>query len=553
MDTDSTIITKRKNNKLDSRRDALDLSFRITIMTEPPAQVGSMLKIDGLLPKLWLWCSHPGRSRGMNLRRKQRREHHYSPDGLTLREAQRQYKIPTRKLLFLIRHGAIDATLDGDKLLVTEEALRDYLHQPKEVIREQHTPYLKTLGPGLITGASDDDPSGIGTYSQVGSAYGLGLVWMALYLLPMMIAIQETVARIGIVTQQGLAQVIGRRFGKVVLYPTVILLVIANTVNIGADIGAMVACLQLLFPLNFYIGIVGLTLFMTILEIFVPYHRYAPILKWLAFSLAAYIIAGFIIKPDWSVVLTNLVIPKIQFDTSFLAAMVAVMGTTITPYLFFWQASEEVEEKRDRGTIGDFHTVVINREIKEMHKDTYTGMLASEIVTLFIIMTTAFVLHDNGITDVDSAQKAAMALRPLAGDLAALLFTIGIFGVGLLSVPVLAGSSAYAVAELFRMNEGLDKRLRSAKGFYLIIAASMMIGLLLNLIGINPIKALYYAAILNGMIAPLLMVLILLIGRDKRVLGPFTNSRWTNAWGWVATALMGGGAIALIVFMIFGF
>jgi NRAMP (natural resistance-associated macrophage protein)-like metal ion transporter len=476
----------------------------------------------------------------------------FMPGKLTLREASKQFGIPVRKLAFLIRTGLIDAELAGETLFISDSELRRYADQPHEVVLKHHVSYLKTLGPGLITGASDDDPSGIGTYSAVGSTYGLGLSWLAVYLLPMMIAVQETVARIGIVTQSGLAHVIGRRYGKRLLYPLVGLLLVANTVNIGADIGAMVASLQLLVPINFIAGVAGLTIAITAIEILVPYHRYSRILKWLTASLAAYIITGFIIKPDWWAVLRSLAIPRIQFNAGFLAAMVAVMGTTITPYLFFWQASEEVEQERDEDELGDFRTPALTHEIREMRKDTYTGMALANVVFLFIIVTTAFVLHDNGITNVDSAQKAAMALKPLAGDLAALLFTVGIFGVGLLAVPVLAGASAYAVAELFKWHEGLSKRFGAARGFYWVIIASMLAGMLLNLVGINPIKALYYAAIVNGTIAPILMFFIFRIGRDEKVMGRFTSPGWVNVWGWVVTVLMGGSAIALFVFAALG-
>ena len=471
---------------------------------------------------------------------------------LTLKEARDEFGVPVRKLAFLIRKGLISAELEGERLLIPHAELREYTSQPKDVVKAHHVSYLKTLGPGVITGASDDDPSGIGTYSAVGSTYGLGLSWLAVYLLPMMIAVQETVARIGIVTQTGLAHVIGKRHGKKLLYPLVALLLIANTVNIGADIGAMVASLQLLTPMNFIVGVIGLTVGVTALEILVPYHRYAPILKWLTISLAAYIITGFIIRPDWAAVLHSLAVPHIQLNAGFLAAMVAVMGTTITPYLFFWQASEEVEQELDEGQIGDFRAVALTREIGEMRKDTFAGMAIANVVFLFIIVTTAFVLHDNGITNVDSAQKAALALKPLAGNLASLLFTVGIFGVGLLAVPVLAGASAYAVSELFEWREGLSKNFDKAPGFYGVIIVSMTVGLLLNLIGINPIKALYYAAIVNGVIAPILMFFIFKIGRDEVVMGEFTSPRWVNIWGWVVTLLMGGSAIALFVFMALG-
>jgi len=469
------------------------------------------------------------------------------PDKLTLHQAARRLRLPIRHVAFLIRTGVIDADLEDDTLYVAESELRRYRDQPREIAQKHHASYMAVLGPGLVTGASDDDPSGIGTYSQAGSAFGLGLVWLAVYLLPMMVAVQETVARIGTVTQNGLAHVIRLRYGQRMLYPLVGLLVIANTVNIGADIGAMVASLRLLVPIDFRVGVVGLTIAMTALEVLVPYHRYSRILKWLTISLLAYIITGFIIRPDWWLVLRSIAIPRIEFSAAFLAAMVAVMGTTITPYLFFWQASEETEQTREDGELGDFRVAVLTTQIHEMRRDTFTGMAVSNIVMLFVMVTTAFVLHDHGITNVDSAAKAAMALKPLGGGLSSLLFTLGIFGVGLLAVPVMAGASAYAVAELFKWNEGLSKRFIRAKGFYLVIIASMLAGMLLNFIGVNPIKALYYAAILNGVIAPILMFVIFRIGADESIMGRFTNPRWVNIWGWSATVLLAVSAVALCV------
>jgi len=471
---------------------------------------------------------------------------------LTLKEARARYRISERKLAYLIRMRRLHASIDEGALVIDDDELQRYTGRPRAERRANHVSYLKTLGPGVITGASDDDPSGIGTYSSVGSMYGLGLSWLAVYLLPMMIAVQETVARIGIVTQTGLAHVIGHRYGKKMLYPLVALLLVANTVNIGADIGAMVASLRLLVPVNFVLGVVVLTVCITALEIFVPYHRYAHILKWLTISLFAYIVTGFIIRPDWLAVLQSLSVPHIQFNAGFLAAMVAVMGTTITPYLFFWQASEEVEEEEDAGEIGDFRAAALEHEIGAMRRDTYVGMALANVVFLFIVVTTAFVLHDNGIVNVASAETAASALRPLAGNFAAVLFTAGIFGVGLLAVPVLAGASAYAVAEVFDWHEGLSERFDRAPGFYAVIGVSMAAGLGLNLIGINPIKALYYAAIVNGVIAPVLMFVIFRIGRDKTVMGEHTSPRWIDFWGWVVTLLMGGSAVALFVFAALG-
>jgi len=272
---------------------------------------------------------------------------------LTLKEVERDFGIPIRMLSYLIRRHVIEPVVEGSKLLVSQEEILKYLSLPERVKKGYLASYLKTLGPGVITGASDDDPSGIATYSMVGSAYGLSLSWLALYLLPMMTAVQETSARIGIVTGKGLAGAIGKRYGRKILYPIVLLLFIANTVNIGANIGAMVASLQLLFPHNFYYGVIALTVFMLILEVKVPYHRYAKVLKWLTLSLLAYIITGFVIKPDWIEVVKNLAVPSFKLDVGFLTALVAVMGTTISPYLFFWQASEEVEERKDKKTLSE--------------------------------------------------------------------------------------------------------------------------------------------------------------------------------------------------------
>jgi Mn2+/Fe2+ NRAMP family transporter len=470
----------------------------------------------------------------------------------TLKDVEKLFKIPVRMVSFLIRKGVIEPIVKGEELLIPEGEIRRYLGLPENERKKHHISFLKTLGPGVITGASDDDPSGIGTYSTVGSSYGLGLSWLALYLLPMMSAIQETVARIGIVTSKGLAGAIGKHYGRKILFPLVLLLIIANTVNIGADIGAMVASFQLILPVNFYLGAILLTLFMLFLEITFAYHRYAKVLKWLTLSLAGYIITGIIIRPDWIAILKSLAVPKISFNASFVAAMVAVMGTTITPYLFFWQASEEVEEEKDKGTLGEHRVLAVKREIKEMRKDTYTGMALANIVFLFIIITTAFVLNKNGITNINSASEAAAALKPLAGNLASVLFTIGIFGVGLLAVPVLAGASAYAISELFKWNEGLSRKYSKAKGFYGVIIWSMIVGLLMNLIGINPIKALYYAAIVNGVAAPILMFFIFKIGRDKKIMGDFISPRWVNIWGTVATFLMGGAAIVMAILAVFG-
>lgn len=470
----------------------------------------------------------------------------------TPKDIQKEFGIPVRKTAYLIRTGLLEADLEDGNLSIGGQDLIDYVSQSHETVQRHHISYLKTLGPGLITGASDNDPSGIGTYTQIGSAYGLGLSWLALYLLPMMTAVQETVARIGIVTQRGLASVIEEHFGKKTLFPLVILLIIANTVNIGADLGAMVAALQLLVPVDFYIALVLLTIGIALLETFVPYHRYARILKWLTLSLFAYLITAFLIKPDWGAIGMNVIIPHIQLDTGFLVAAVATMGTTITPYLFFWQTSEEVEEKIDNGSLDDFRTTAIHLELHEMRKDTWFGMTLASIVFLSIVVTAAFVLNANGITDVGDAMTAAMALAPLAGNFASALFAVGIFGVGLLAVPVLAGASAYALAEMFGWKEGLGRKTRTAPAFYMVIVLSLLAGLVLNLVGVNPMKALYYAAILNGAIAPVLMFFIFRMGSDEKIVGPFTSATPVRVVGWIATVLMGVSAIVLIVLLATG-
>jgi Mn2+/Fe2+ NRAMP family transporter len=369
----------------------------------------------------------------------------------------------------------------------------------------------------------------------------------------MMTAVQETSARIGIVTGRGLTGAISERWGRRVLYPLVLILLAANTFNIGADIAAMAASLQLLIPVSFYVAAIGLTVLMLVLEIFVSYQRYARVLKWLTISLLAYVVAGFIVQPDWLAVARSLVIPKIELNAAFIGAMVAIMGTTISPYLFFWQTSEEVEEEQaKRADLPLHHRLAIGHEITAMRRDTITGMSVANIAFLFIIITTATVLYKNGITNITTPQQAAAALRPLAGRFASLLFTTGILGTGLLAVPVLAGSSAYALAELFKWNEGLSKRYNKARGFYGIIVVSMVVGLGITAVGVNPIRALYYAAILNGMAAPILMFFIFRIGRDHNVMRGFTNPRWVNIWGTIATVLMGGAALVLIVLTLTG-
>ncbi len=402
--------------------------------------------------------------------------------------------------------------------------------------------FFRALGPGLITGASDDDPSGIGTYSSVGAKFGFSILWMAAWLLPVMLAVQEACARIGIVTNKGLAGVLQKHYRKKIVLVVVVLLIIANIVNIGADLGAMAATLTMLTKINFYLAAIFFALLSIVLEVFIGYHFYVKFLKWLAFSVLAYVVAGILIHPEWMTVFHWTFIPGIRFDEEYVFAMVAVFGTTITPYLFFWQASEEVEENKLHKKLhkllsgereDDLHT-----KIARMRTDVGTGMILANIVFFFIVLTAAQTFFAHGITNIESAEQAAQALRPLAGDWAYLLFAIGIIGTGLLAVPVLAGSGAYALAEIMKWHEGLELKFSRAKGFYAVIALSILVGLGLNFFQINPIRALYYSAFLNGVIAFPLLIVIMVVGNDKKIMGRETHPLWVKFFGWLSVVFM---------------
>lgn len=408
--------------------------------------------------------------------------------------------------------------------------------------------YIKTLGPGLITGASDDDPGGIGTYSIAGAKYGLNLLWMAVWLLPMMIAIQETCARIGIVTNKGLVKVLKNNYNKFLVAGIVVLLIAANIFNIGADLGAMASSLNLLLPINFTFAAIIFTVFIIAIEILLPYQVYARILKWLTLSVFAYIIAGIIIKPDWFMILKNAIIPHLHFDKAYIFAIIAIFGTTITPYLFFWETSEEVEENSIKQKITQkLQLRKLHFKIARMRTDVNSGMILANLVFFFIIVTCSQVLFKNGINDIQTAQQAAEALRPLAGNYAFLLFALGIIGTGLLAVPVLAGSGAYALAELMKWREGLNQKFSRAKGFYLVITISVLIGLLMNFFGINSIKMLYYSAWFNGIICIPLILIIMIVGNNKKIMGKETHPLWIKIFGWWAFIFAALSAIALII------
>ncbi len=409
---------------------------------------------------------------------------------------------------------------------------------------------LKVLGPGFITGAADDDPSGIATYSQTGAQFGYSQLWTAPFSFPFMAVVQEMCGRIGLVTGKGLAGVIGKHYVRPILLFAVFLLVIANTINIGANLGAMASSMRLVIDLPSGVLLFGIAGLILIFEVFVSYKIYARFLKYLTLALIAYVITAFVVKQDWTQVLQNTVAPSFSFNKSYLLNIVAILGTTISPYLFFWQAGEEVEEEVNEGMIsamGVGTPQVTRRNIRTMRLDTTAGMFLSNLVMWFIIITTASTLHANGITNIETADQAALALKPIAGDFAFLLFAIGIIGAGLLSVPILAGSASYAISEAFGWREGLYRKFAQARGFYGVIIAATLIGLLVNFLPIKPFQMLYYTAILNGICAPPLMILIMLIGNNKEIMKEHTNSRFSNIMGWTITIIMSAASIALLL------
>ena len=381
---------------------------------------------------------------------------------------------------------------------------------------------LAIFGPGLITGAADDDPSGIATYSQTGAQFGYGQLWTVPFLYPLMTSVQEACARIGAVTGKGIAQVVKENYSKKILYGAIFLILIANMVNIGADIGAMAAATRLIIPIPFAAITILFTVLILLLEILIPYKSYVRILKWLAITLLVYPVTVFLVHEPWGEIVRATFLPHIQLSFGFFFILTGVVGTTISPYMFFWQASEEVEEKIERGLTAE---TVSPSFIKKMRIDNALGMLLSQVITWCIIIVGGTVLNKNGVLNVASAADAAKALGPLvhtfpnAGFLAELIFAIGIVGLGLLAVPVLAGSAAYALAEAFNWNEGLYRKFKEAEGFYSVITIATLIGLLINFVGIDPIKALVVTAVLNGVVAIPLIYLIISISSQKKIMG----------------------------------
>jgi NRAMP (natural resistance-associated macrophage protein)-like metal ion transporter len=403
---------------------------------------------------------------------------------------------------------------------------------------------LSRLGPGIITGAADDDPSGIATYSQAGAGFGLNFLWTAWVTFPLMAAVQETCARIGLVTRMGLAKIIKANYPRPVLYSTVCLLFIANVFNIGADISAIAAAVGLIVPINSYLIELIATLGIVISIIYLPYQKIAGIFKWLALVLLAYVITFFVVRVDYGKVLTAALLPDFSavFTPNYLLVLMGVLGTTISPYLFFWEASEETEElKSNHRTVGS-RTLVAEKE------DTIIGMLYSNLVTFFIIAVTGSVLYSAGVTNITTAAEAATALRPLAGDFAYVLFAIGIIGTGMLAIPILAGSAGYAVSETFGFSEGLNKKFNQAKSFYAVIIISVVLGFLLTFLGIPPMKYLLYSAVLNGLISPILIVIILLIANNKKIMGERVNGTIENLLVIATLILMTVCAVSLLLF-----
>ncbi|MFA6408200.1 MAG: divalent metal cation transporter [Candidatus Paceibacterota bacterium] len=419
---------------------------------------------------------------------------------------------------------------------------------------------MRIFGPGLITGAVDDDPSGIATYSQTGAQFGFGMLWTALYQLPLIIAVQEACARIGAVTGKGLAGVVKEHYSKKLLTAVVLLVVVANTINIGADIGAIASAAQLVFDLPFALYAIVAVIVSISLEVFVSYKNYARFLKFLALSLLAYPVTALIVSEPWGQIIMATVIPHIEFSFTFFFIAVGVFGTTITPYMFFWQASGEVEEE-----IAHHHLAQkggtpsgVKKFLKDVRIDTSVGMFAAELGQWFIIITTATVLFSHGVTNITSAADAAKALEPLvssfpnSGQLAKYIFSFGVIGLGLLAVPVLAGSTAYAMSEAFGWRQGLYHKFKKAKGFYGIIIVSTLIGLLMNFVGINPIKALVFAAVFNGVTAVPLLFMINKINADEKILGVYRGGTLSQAVIWITFVIMGLGSIGMFYTLLVG-
>ena len=406
--------------------------------------------------------------------------------------------------------------------------------------------FVGRLGPGLITGAADDDPSGISTYSVTGAAFGYAPLWTALLSFPLMVAVQMMCARVGLVTGEGLAGVIRRRYPRWVLWTACALLVMANTVNIGADFGGMANVSEMVTGVRSIYWTPVYAALITAFLVWWSYDRLARIFKWMTLALLSYLLAAFLAKPDWTAVLRSTFVPTVEWSGAYWATLVGILGTTISPYLFFWQASQEVEEDRGRGkmTLAS-RKGTTNFQLRRSRDDTITGMFFSNLVMYFVILTTAATLHAHGKTTISTAREAAEALRPLAGNGAYWLFSVGLIGAGMLGVPVLAGSSAYAIAEGAAWRGSLADRVGPSRGFYGVIAVGLALGLALNYAGFNAVSMLFWSAVLNGVLAPPLIVLVLLLTSNPQVMGERVNPRWLALLGWITVAVMAGATCAM--------
>lgn len=432
------------------------------------------------------------------------------------------------------------------------ESLDELLEQEIEKDITKGKEYIKKLGPGLVTGAADDDPAGIATYSQAGASFGTGLIWLSIWTLPLKIIIQEMCSRIALVTGNGLASNIKHHYPKKILYIITILLLSANIINIGANMGVMAKTIQLTFPnIPFSISIITIAFISSILPIIISYKKYSRYLKWLVITLFSYIITGLIIKMDWKILLHNSLIPQISFSKNYIFLITAIIGATLSPYLFFWQTSQEVEEEVEQGkTTVHLRRGTNKHEIKKMRNDVWGGMVLSNVVMFFIIAVSANTLFINGITNIETVSDAVMALNPLAGPWAGLLFSIGIIGTGFLAIPVLAGSTSYAISESFGWKEGLYRKMKEAKAFYITIIFSILIGVIINFTGIHYIKALIYSAIINGIVSPIIIYFIVRISSNQKIMGYHKNSSLRTKLGWLIFSLISISALAT-VFLIF--
>ena len=408
---------------------------------------------------------------------------------------------------------------------------------------------FKSLGPGIITGAADDDPSGIATYSQAGAQQGFGLLWTVVLTLPLMVAVQSVSARIGRVTGHGLAANMVRVFPRSVVTLLVGLLFVANTINLGADLAAMGAGAKLILGGSERLYTVGFAVVSLLAVVFIPYHRYVNLLKWFTFSLLAYVGVVFAVKIDWMAVAAGALVPKMSLSGESFTLVVAVLGTTISPYLFFWQCSQEVEEEEADPEAKPLRKAPgqANRELNRIGWETWTGMAVSNMIAFFIMLTTAVTLHQAGKTDIQTAEQAAEALRPIAGNAAFLLFSLGLIGTGMLAIPVLAGSVAYAVGEARGWRTGLERPLNEAKPFYVVIALAILLGVGLGFTPLDPIQALVWSAVANGVIVVPIMAAMMIVASKPKLMRQFVASRWQKVMGWAATTIMAAAAVAMFV------